>query len=389
MGPFVGFRISKDFGKTWTDTPRTPAKPLFGESGKDGAKVKMGSPHVVDFGKNMTDSPDGKMYLTGHGATRADAACSWISGDQVYMARVTPGVANVNDVTKYEFFAGRDASGKPAWAKEFAKIKPLVEWKDRSGCVTITYNAPLKKYLMCVTDGGTTGLGTYDTWIVESDSLTGPWRLVTFMEKFGEQAYFVNIPSKFISRDGRTLWLCYSHGWRRHRPNPRGSRYAMCLFEMKLLAPGQKVETRPDPLKSAANVARSAKATASSSYPKYKPSGAIDGQVGGYPGDISLEWASRDESKGAWLRLDWAEPQTIDRIWLFDRPNKYDYITAGELTFSDGSKVTAGELPDDASSGREVRFPKRTVKWVKFTVTGVKTGYPHIGLSEMAVFAAK
>ena len=31
LGPFVGFRWSTDFGKTWNETPCTPAKPLFGE----------------------------------------------------------------------------------------------------------------------------------------------------------------------------------------------------------------------------------------------------------------------------------------------------------------------------------------------------------------------
>src|SRR5450432_541347 len=34
LGPFVGFRVSTNFGKTWIDTPHTPASPLFGESGK-------------------------------------------------------------------------------------------------------------------------------------------------------------------------------------------------------------------------------------------------------------------------------------------------------------------------------------------------------------------
>jgi hypothetical protein len=29
--------------------------------------------------------------------------------------------------------------------------------------------------------------------------------LVTFMRNFGEQGYFANFPSKFISADGRTL----------------------------------------------------------------------------------------------------------------------------------------------------------------------------------------
>ncbi len=247
MGPLVGFRISKDFGKTWTDTPCTPAEPLFGESGKDGAKIKMGAPHFVDFGRNMQHSPDGRAYLTGHGATRPEAACSWISGDQVYLARVTPTPENINDVSKYEFFAGHDGSGNPLWANDFGQIKPLIEWNDRAGCVTMTYNGPLKRYLMCVTDGGQTGMGTYDTWIVESPRITGPWRLVAFMEKFGRQAYFVNAPSKFISADGRTLWLCFADDWvRKHPSDPPGTRYGMCLYELKLLGPSPKPPSQQD-----------------------------------------------------------------------------------------------------------------------------------------------
>ena len=58
------------------------------------------------------------------------------------------------------------------------------------------------------------------------------------MEKFGEQAYFVNIPSKFISDDGRTVWLCYSGNFTRNqKTNPPGGRYALTLQEMKLLGP--------------------------------------------------------------------------------------------------------------------------------------------------------
>jgi len=255
MGPFVGFRISKDFGKTWTDTPCTPAKPLFGESGKGGSKVKFGSPHFIDFGRNMQHSPDGKAYLTGHGATRAGATCSWVSGDQVYLARVTPSPANMNDVTKYEFFAGRDDNGEAIWTRQFARTRPLLDWADRLGCVTVTYNAALKKYLMCVTDGGASGMGTYDTMLLEADLPTGPWRRVAFMDKFGQQAYFVNIPSKFISRDGRTFWLCFSDDWtRKHPSNPPGTRYAMCLYEARLPAPGEKLSVRADPPASPANV---------------------------------------------------------------------------------------------------------------------------------------
>lgn len=241
LGPFVGFRISRDFGQTWEDTPHTPANPIFGESGKNGRKVKIGAPHFVDFGKNMEHSPDGKAYLVGHGATRPEAELAWIAGDQAYLIRVPPSPATMNDASQYEFFAGYDAFGKARWSGDFRDIQPLLEWNGRIGHVTATYNPGLRKYLMCITDGWPT-IGPMNTFLLEADQLTGPWRLITFMERFGAQAYFVNIPSKFIGRDGETFWLCYSANFTNQpgvlnttfESNPPGSRYAMCLQEVRL-----------------------------------------------------------------------------------------------------------------------------------------------------------
>ena len=214
LGPMPGFRISKDFGKTWTPSPLSPQRPLFPEPKKFMGPVKMGCPHFVDFGKNMEHSPDGKAYLLGMGAEENDpkpryANLSWITADQVYMARVTPSPENINDVTKYEFFAGHDATGKPVWTSDFTRIKPLLDWNNNMGCATATYNPVLKKYLMCVTDGWPT-CAKMRSYILEADEITGPWRLVVYMKDFGEQGYFLNFPSKFIGPDGRTLWLCYS-----------------------------------------------------------------------------------------------------------------------------------------------------------------------------------
>ena len=212
IGPFVGFRYSTDFGKSWTDAPCTPIKPLFGEQALKGEPIKIGSPHVVDFGKNMEHSPDGKAYFVAHGASdgknRRFAYDSWGTGDEIYLFRVTPGIENINDASKYEFFGGHE-NGRPVWSHDFRQIKPLAEWKNNMGCVTMTYDAPLKKHLMCVLDAMTT-LDYANTYILEADQITGPWKLATYMKHFGEQAYFVNIPSKFISVDGRTMWLCYS-----------------------------------------------------------------------------------------------------------------------------------------------------------------------------------
>ena len=270
LGPMPGFQISRDLGKTWEPSPLSPAKPLFPEPGKFLGPVKMGAPHFVDFGRNMEHSPDGKAYLLGMGAEENDAKprpcikpgkpgevfqvvdnctsdfahanLSWITADQAYLARVTPSPETINDLKSYEFFAGHDAAGKPVWTKDFAKIKPLLEWNNHMGCVTATYVPGLKKYLMCVTDGWPT-VAKMNSYILEADQITGPWRMVTYMKDFGEQAYFLNFPSKFISEDGKTLWLCYSAnfspGWNGVdlKFNPPGGRYGLSLHEIQLLEP--------------------------------------------------------------------------------------------------------------------------------------------------------
>ncbi len=245
MGPFVGFRYSMDYGRTWKDSPHTPEKPIFGESGLYGHPVKIGAPHFVDFGKNMQYSPDGKAYLLAHGAEINDRPYrffndSWITGDQIYLIRVTPSIENMNNPAAYEFYAGKDAKGKTKWTNDFKMIKPLLEWDNNMGCVTATYNPALKKYIMCITDGGNT-VSKMNTYLLESDTIDGEWKLITYMKDFGEQAYFVNIPSKFISEDGKTAWLMYSGNfspdWNgiKLNANPPGGHYGMVMQKIEFL----------------------------------------------------------------------------------------------------------------------------------------------------------
>jgi hypothetical protein len=242
LGPVVGFRTSEDYGKSWEDCPLSPSEPLLEESGLEGNPVKIGSPHFVDFGQNMEHSPDGKAYLVAHGASegpegRRFSYNSWITGDQVYLIRVDPSPETINEQSSYEYFSGYGETGKAIWTKDFEKIRPMLEWKDKMGCVTMTYNAPLKKYIMCVTDGGRTRY-YMNTYILESDHAEGPWKLVRYFERFGEQSYFVNMPSKFISDDGLTMWMCYSANFGRNEfhfeEKPDGSKYAMSLHEIRL-----------------------------------------------------------------------------------------------------------------------------------------------------------
>jgi hypothetical protein len=183
---------------------------------------------------------DGNLYSPGCTDDFDHANLSWISADQTYLARVKPSPETINDIKAYEFFAGHDSNGQPVWTSDYSKIKPLLEWNNHMGCVTATYVPGLRKYLMCVTDGWPT-VAKMDSYILEADTITGPWRMVTYLKDFGEQAYFLNFPSKFISADGKSLWLCYSAnfspGWNgaELKFNPPGGRYGLCLHEVKLL----------------------------------------------------------------------------------------------------------------------------------------------------------
>ena len=80
-------------------------------------------------------------YLVAHGATSPTSTEMWMLGDQVYLARVTPTVANIGDKTKWEFYAG--GHGKLAkWVTgDVSAAKPLVEFANHTGeasCCSIT-----------------------------------------------------------------------------------------------------------------------------------------------------------------------------------------------------------------------------------------------------------
>lgn len=104
----------------------------------------------------------------------------------------------------------------------------------------MTYNPVLKKYIMCVTDGGTTK-SRMNTYLLESEKIDGDWKIITYMKEFGTQAYFVNIPSKFIGSDGYTMWLLYTANFsldengREHKVNPPGSHYGITFQKIQLL----------------------------------------------------------------------------------------------------------------------------------------------------------
>lgn len=210
LGPVGDIRYSMDAGASWT-APRASMTSwtdnLWHEEAVNNSKVVMGAPHAIDFGQNMQHSPDGRMYLVATGAIGPQSYQSWMQGDSVHLARTvaSPDPTQINNAQFWEFWTGGHGSSA-TWSApgDVTAAAPLFTWPNRTGVVTCSYNPTLAKYLMVVSTPTNSPYTIYhfDTYLLESDDMTGPYSLVSYMSSFGPQAYFVHWPSKFMGTAG-------------------------------------------------------------------------------------------------------------------------------------------------------------------------------------------
>ena len=165
----------------------------------------------VNFGQNYAGARDEYVYTVTHDGPMADGPA-----DRMILMRVPQD--RIVDRHAYEFFVETDLRGDPIWSSDIDQRGAVFEHPDaclRSG---ISYCAPLQRYLWWQhipqppghRDRGDTrfdgGFGIY-----EAPEPWGPWRTVYFTEQWdvgpGERAEF---PPKWISADGRTLYLTFS-----------------------------------------------------------------------------------------------------------------------------------------------------------------------------------
>lgn len=239
-GPFAGFRTSADGGTTWTESPCTPTQPLFPETATGTSRVKFGQPYMVDFGRNQSGSPDGKVYFLSTGSVDGSQGADHLNDDQVYLCRVTPSISAVNDPTQYEFY-----SGNGTWSSSFSASRPILEWRNHFSGATAVYNPGLGKFLLFAylngytVTGASTSFGDFDTFVLEAPAITGPWTLVAYLPSFGTQGYYPNLPSKFLSPDGRTGWMWYGANFSPfdRASDPPGSGYHQCQQEIRFVLP--------------------------------------------------------------------------------------------------------------------------------------------------------
>ena len=188
---------------------------MFGTPGDpDSPKAyKFTTIFFLDFGKNSAHAID--KYVYAYGLDK-----SWRGRSALYLARVPN--TDVMHRSKWQFFAGLKPGSIPTWSNSIIDKKPVLV-DDRvlypaaigRGCPAgqhvigqggVVYDAPLKRYIFA-----SWSCATHEFY--EAPNPWGPWRHFLsrgfgfFRLPVNRGQYGTSIPSKFISEDGKTLYV--------------------------------------------------------------------------------------------------------------------------------------------------------------------------------------
>lgn len=159
----------------------------------------FGSPALLNFGPDYAGARDGYVYTYSQ-----DGPSAYESDDGVLLARVPKD--RIRDRAAYEFFVRLDERGEPVWTKDLAQRGPVFRFPGHCQRVDAVYNPGLQRYLLAVGYGHGGGWGLFD-----APEPWGPWTTAFATSYWGlGQTHGYRLPSKWISPDGRTMWLVFS-----------------------------------------------------------------------------------------------------------------------------------------------------------------------------------
>ena len=213
------------------DSPYQSTSEIIAAARKNPGKIRVGlvgplSGHhlmFLDYGKNSENCPDDYVYAYGMDYNWRDSFTNQVIDPvDLYLARVHKD--HVMDRTRWEFFTGTGTDGQPGWSgditqrravlhddrKVYTNMSPAYTGANNMTVISqgsIVYNKPLDRYIY-------TSWTEYTFEFYESPTPYGPFKL--FLSKdFGgypwtgdkHGGYACTIPSKFISEDGREMWV--------------------------------------------------------------------------------------------------------------------------------------------------------------------------------------
>ncbi|MGA8117544.1 MAG: DUF4185 domain-containing protein, partial [Actinocatenispora sp.] len=314
---------STDHGRTWTWDRTAP----------------MFSDHVfttvmfTDFGQDNANAVDGYVYAYGLDGNWRDSFDDSVPDPvDLYLARVP--ADKIQDRTAWEFFSGTDAS--PAWSADIGQRRAVLHddrhiyqtlFDDHAHNMTVLsqggvlYDKPLKRYIY-------TSWTEYTYEFYDAPTPYGPWK--HFLTKdFGgypwtatkNGGYATTIPSKFLSADGRSMYL-------QSNVCPcGGGGTAVYDFALRHLSLEPSVASTPGNPPGADNLARAAGTVPVERVAHFGNNGFWND---GNTGNSEDDW--NDEQKSAsWWGYTWPRQYTVDTV----------AYTTGQM-FGDGGWFASG-----------------------------------------------
>lgn len=198
---------SRDYGLSWKQ-----------ETGWDFFSSRLGAPHFIQFGKNYEGARDSFVYA--YFPSSEDGESYWDNGDFLLLGR-TPKEALLSRES-WRFY-----SGDGQWSAEEDRAKAVFTYPKMTGENHVSYNAGLKRYLMgnySFTDEKGNPMPYHQDsplWdpytqrsqltIFEAPEPWGPWSLFYQDNDWGNHGgYNPSFPTKWMSGDGKELWMAYS-----------------------------------------------------------------------------------------------------------------------------------------------------------------------------------
>jgi hypothetical protein len=161
--------------------------------------TSFGCPTFLNFGRNYAGAADDYVYSYSQDGPGAYEPC-----DGIVLARVPR--ARLRDRAAYQFFAGLDASGSPKWSPDIAARAHVIHDPGRCDRLDVVYDPGIRRYLMAMSFGQGKG------WeLLDAAKPWGPWTVAFQTHDWGlGQTHGYRLPSKWISPDGKELWLVFS-----------------------------------------------------------------------------------------------------------------------------------------------------------------------------------
>lgn len=188
---------SDDLAKSWRICDWTFA---------DAKNPEFGPVSFLNFGKDYAGARDDYIYMY-----FTTAWWQWaprrIPPTETYLARVPRN--RLKDRTAYEFYRRPDRDGKPRWTAELKERQGVFVDPNGRHLSKVIYNSALKCYLATAAGRHVGQFALFD-----APEPWGPWTTVAYYDNWGglgtTEALEYDLPTKWISADGRTLRCVFS-----------------------------------------------------------------------------------------------------------------------------------------------------------------------------------